>query len=149
MEYISKKYYKKLKEKLFNLEKKKPKIIKQIQKSIEKGDLSENYEYISLKEALELLDLKINKIKKILLNSKIINKLNKNNNRIKIFSTVTIKNLKTQKNKKVIIVYPSESNIFKNKISIESKLSSILIGKKKGEIVNLGNNIKYKIIKIK
>ncbi|WGH24895.1 MAG: GreA/GreB family elongation factor [Candidatus Shikimatogenerans bostrichidophilus] len=148
MEYITKKYYKKLKKELFILENKnKPLILNQIKKAIEKGDLSENYEYISAKESFEILILKINKINNIILNSKIIKK-NKKNKKIKIFSKVTIQNLKTKKKNKYFIVSSTESNIFNNKISIDSPISLSLINKKIGDIVTLTNNIKYKIIKI-
>ncbi|WGH25077.1 MAG: GreA/GreB family elongation factor [Candidatus Shikimatogenerans bostrichidophilus] len=150
MEYISKKYYKNLKKKLFFLIKnKKKKKIKQIQKALEKGDLSENYEYFTAKESYELLINKINKIKNILLNSKIINK-NKNENKIiKLFSIVTIKNLKNNKINKYTIVSEYESNIFKNKISIHTPISRTLLGKRKGDIISILNKkIKYKIINI-
>ncbi|MDH3005088.1 MAG: GreA/GreB family elongation factor [Candidatus Shikimatogenerans sp. JK-2022] len=148
MEYISKKYFKQLKKKLYLLEnKKKKKIINQISNALEKGDLSENYEYISAKESYELLQIKINKLKNIILNSKIINNKNKKNNKVNMFSIVTIKNLNNNKITKYTIVSNTEANIKKNKISINSPLSLYLIGKKKGEIIKY-NNLKYKIINI-
>ncbi|WGH24711.1 MAG: GreA/GreB family elongation factor [Candidatus Shikimatogenerans bostrichidophilus] len=149
MEYITKKYYKVLKKKLYILEnKKKPLILNQIKKSIEKGDLSENYEYISAKESLQLLIYEINKIKNILLNSKIIKNKKNKNKIVKIFSKVTIQNLYTKKNIKYFIVSSTESNILYNKISINSPISLSLINKKEGDIITLTNNIRYKIIKI-
>ncbi|MDH3004306.1 MAG: GreA/GreB family elongation factor [Candidatus Shikimatogenerans sp. JK-2022] len=147
MEYISKKYFKKLKKKLFILENNiKNKIVNQMKKSIEKGDLSENYEYISAKESYELLLIKINKLKNIILNSRIINK--KKNNKINILSKITIKNLNNNIIYKYTIVSNTEANIFKNKISINSPIALSLIGKKKGDIITINNNIKYKIINI-
>ncbi|WGH25539.1 MAG: hypothetical protein NHG13_00920 [Candidatus Shikimatogenerans bostrichidophilus] len=74
MEYITKNFYNKLIKKISYLEKKKKKkIIKQLSKAVEKGDLSENYEYISAKEQYSRLILEINNLKKILFNSKVVN----------------------------------------------------------------------------
>ncbi|WGH25450.1 MAG: GreA/GreB family elongation factor [Candidatus Shikimatogenerans bostrichidophilus] len=150
MEYITKKCFKQLKKKLFLLENNiKTKIINQMTKALEKGDLSENYEYISAKESYQLLEIKINKLKNILLNSKIINEKNKKKNRIYMFSIVTIKNLKNNKINKYTIVSNTEANIKQNKISINSPISLSLIGKKIGDIIKFPNTkIKYKIINI-
>ncbi|WGH26172.1 MAG: GreA/GreB family elongation factor [Candidatus Shikimatogenerans bostrichidophilus] len=157
MEYISKNGFKKLKKKLFFLEKiEKKNIIKQLSESLEKGDLSENYEYISIKEAYELLEIKINNFKKKLYNLKIINTKNikkKKNKKITIFNKVKIKNLNNNKFEKYKIVSEFESNVNKNKISINSPISLSLIGKKVGDKIkiklpNNNNIIKYKIIKI-
>ncbi|WGH27198.1 MAG: GreA/GreB family elongation factor [Candidatus Shikimatogenerans bostrichidophilus] len=153
MEYINKNGLKKIKKKLFFLEKiEKKKIIKQLSEALEKGDLSENSEYNAAKEAYELLEIKIKNIKNIISNIKIINNNNNKNNKIYIYSKVIIYNINYKKKEKYKIVSNIESNIQKNKISINSPISKQLIGKKKGDIikVNLPNKkiIKYKILKI-
>lgn len=151
MEYISKNYFKKIKKKILLLQKKKKEIIKSLSEAVEKGDLSENYEYFAIKEEYNLLLIKINKLKNILLNSKIFNfnKKKRKNNKIFIFSKITLKNLNNNKIYKYTIVYDNEANINKNKISYKTPIASKLLGKKKGKIIKISKlNIKYKILKI-
>ncbi|WGH25817.1 MAG: GreA/GreB family elongation factor [Candidatus Shikimatogenerans bostrichidophilus] len=150
MEYITKSGLKKIKIKLLLLKNNKKKIINQIKEALEKGDLSENYEYFAAKESYELLQININKLKKIFFNSKLINKKkNKKKNKVYIFSVVTIKNLINKEKIKYEIVPNNESNIKKNKISIKSPMSLSLLGKKVGYIFYFKfTKFKYKIIKI-
>ncbi|MDH3004868.1 MAG: GreA/GreB family elongation factor [Candidatus Shikimatogenerans sp. JK-2022] len=148
MEYISKKFFQKIKKKISSLEEKKKKIIKEIKNSLQKGDLSENYEYISAKESYEILLNKINNYKKILLNSKIIKKIPQKKNKINIFTKIFLKNLENNKIKKFTIVSNSEANINKKKISIDSPLVKILKNKKEGNIITINKKLKYKILKI-
>ncbi|WGH26705.1 MAG: GreA/GreB family elongation factor [Candidatus Shikimatogenerans bostrichidophilus] len=154
MEYINKKYLKKIKKKLLKLENIKKKKIKKINEALERGDLSENNEYNIAKEEYELLLIKINNFKKKISNINILDNsiIKKKKNKIQLYSKVKIKNLKNNKINNYKIVSDIEANIKKNKISINSPLFKRLIGKKKGDKVIIKifkKKIKYLILNIK
>ncbi|WOX79455.1 GreA/GreB family elongation factor [Candidatus Shikimatogenerans bostrichidophilus] len=155
MEYITKKSLKKIKKKIFSLKKEKKNIINTIQYALEKGDLSENYEYIAAKEKYELLNIEINYLLSyinniIVVKNKFFNKIKKK--QIFLYSKIKLLNLNNKTYNYFQIVPFLDVNIKKNKISIKSPIGSSLIGKKKNDIItiNLPNKIiKYKIISIK
>ncbi|XZR53190.1 MAG: transcription elongation factor GreA [Enterobacteriaceae bacterium] len=145
--------FKKLKDELNYLKKKiRPKIIQEIIKAREYGDLKENSEYYTALEQQNIIEKKIKQIELKLLYSKIIDISKIKNNGIVIFgSTVTILNLKNKKILKYRIVCDNESNIKNKLISVYSPIASNLIGNKVNNIVLVKTplgNIKYKILKI-
>lgn len=154
LEYITKKGLLKLRKKINFLETvERRKISKQISEARDKGDLAENSEYHAAKEAQNLLEIKILHMKKKLFNYKIIDKSNLNNDKVSILSTVFLKNLTHGYTCNYMLVPDSESDIKSGKISINTPISKGLLGKVKGDIVNikLPNNlcVKFKILDIK
>ncbi|WP_343154643.1 transcription elongation factor GreA [Buchnera aphidicola (Pseudoregma panicola)] len=145
--------FKKLKDELNNLKNiKRKKIINNIKKAREHGDLKENAEYHSAREEQSFCEGKIKDIESKLSNIDIID-ITKipNKNKVVFGVTVTIMNIFSKKYFKYKIVGEDESN-FKNRlISIRSPISRGLIGKYIGEIssINTPNGkIKYKIINV-
>lgn len=132
--------------------KEKPKIINELKKSRELGDLSENSEYQSAKNSLIKINKKIKDLEIFISKCKIINPLEiENKNLINFSATIKLKNLENNKIFKCQIVNNEEINIKKESISIESPLAKILIGKKNNEIINIkkiNKIIKYKILSI-
>ena len=119
--------------------KERPQISKQIAEARDKGDLSENAEYEAAKEAQALLEMKIGKLEETIKNSRLIDqsKLNKNKNKIQILSKVKLKNLKNEALMEYMIVSESEANLKSGKISINTPIAKGLLGKKKGEKVDI------------
>lgn len=149
---ISKEVYEKLKAELDKLKKIERKIIaEKIKTAKEFGDLSENAEYQTALEEQKKLERKIYELENILKTAKIIKSKSSKSNKISIGSQVEIMNLEDKKKLKLIIVGFGESDPVKGKISTESPIGKALLGRKKGEIieVTVGNRkTKYKIISI-
>lgn len=103
----------------------------------EKGDLSENAEYHSAKDAQGLLEAKINEMEKALANARVIDKSQLDSSRVTVLSKVTLKNLKNNKEVTYQLVAPSEADIKVKRISVESPIGKGLLGKEKGDVVEI------------
>ena len=115
------------------------------------GDLSENAEYDAAKEEQQHLELKISKLELTLSRAKIIEARDLPNDKIYILSRVTLKDLKTNEVFEYLLVSPEESNFEQNKISVTSPIGKSLLGKVKGETVDIkvpAGALKYKILDI-
>lgn len=102
----------------------------------DKGDISENAEYESAKEYHDNLMSKISLLQeKIKLCEVITN--NRDTSKVNMLSTVHIKNHNI--NKKVVwtLVPENEIDIKSGKISFNSPIGAALLGKKKGDIVEV------------
>jgi len=147
-QYITKEGLAKLKKELDYLKKAKRKEIANILKeAISFGDLTENAAYQQAKEDQAFLERKILELENLIKNSTLVEE--KTRNQIEIGSVVWLAN--SWQRKKFKIVGSAEVNTLEGKISPESPLGKALIGKKKGEIIEVETpegKIKYKIIKI-
>ncbi len=115
------------------------------------GDLSENAEYDAAKEEQQHLELKISKLELTLSRAKIIEARDLPNDKIYILSRVTLKDLKTNEVFEYLLVSPEESNFEANKISVTSPIGKSLLGKVKGDTVDITvpvGTLKYKILDI-
>jgi transcription elongation factor GreA len=103
----------------------------------EKGDLSENAEYDAAREAQSLLELRISQLKELIANARILDESQIDTGKVSILTTVYLLNLKTKGEVKYTLVPEKEADFKKGKISVESPIGKALIGKKKGEIVEV------------
>jgi len=142
-----------LQRKLYLLKtKERPRIINEIKKAREYGDLKENTEYHAAKEEQYLIELKIKEIEHKLSYAEVI-EINKllNSGKIIFSSTVELLNLKNKNIVKYKIVGEDEANIKNNKISINSPIARALIGKLENDIIKINvpsGIIEYKITKV-
>jgi transcription elongation factor GreA len=135
---ITKEGYEKLKAELeYLMTVERPRISQQIAEAREKGDLSENAEYDAAREAQAMLELKINKLKELIGNCKIIDESKLENDKVRILSKVTLLNLKTKAKVTYTLVPDNEADLKNNKLSINSPLAQAILGKKKGETVEV------------
>ncbi|MEM5875701.1 MAG: transcription elongation factor GreA [Candidatus Aenigmatarchaeota archaeon] len=143
--------YKKLKEELERLKTVERKLIaEKIKIAKEFGDLSENSEYQTALEEQKRLEKRILELENLLKSAKIIKKTDKKGkNEVSIGSEVVLIDLGNKKTLNFKIVGFGEANPLENKISPESPLGKVLLGKKVGEIieVDLGNTKKKLKIK--
>ena len=150
--YVTEEGLKKLKdelEHLLNVER--PAISKLIADARDKGDLSENAEYMAAKEAQGLLEMKISKLQDMLVNSRVIDESKIDTSKIQILNKVKIKNKLSNKIMEYTIVSESEANLKKGKISFSTPIAKGLIGKKVGDIVEINvpsGIIPFEIIEI-
>ena len=115
------------------------------------GDLSENAEYDAAKEEQQHLEMKISRLELTLSHAKIIEAKDLPNDKIYILSRVKLKDLKTNDLFEYLLVSPEESNFEDNKISVTSPIGKALLGKTKGETVEIKvpvGLLKYQIIDI-
>ncbi|HAP01719.1 MAG TPA: transcription elongation factor GreA [Bacteroidetes bacterium] len=110
---------------------------KAIAEARDKGDLSENAEYDAAKDAQGMLEMKINQLETILANSKVIDTDKLDNSRVMILSKVKVKNYITMKDQQFTIVSEKEADIKVGKISSTSPIGKGLLGKVKGEVVEI------------
>lgn len=115
------------------------------------GDLSENAEYDAAKEEQQHLELRIQKLEMTLGKTKIIEAKDLPNDKVYILSKVKLKDLKTNDSFEYLLVAPEEANFEANKISVTSPIGKALLGKKKGETVDItvpAGILKYQIVDI-
>lgn len=115
------------------------------------GDLSENAEYDAAKEEQQHLELRISRLELTLSRAKIIEARDLPNDKIYILSRVKLKDLKTGEQFEYLLVSPEESNFEENKISVTSPIGKALLGKTKGEQVEIKvpvGVLKYHILDI-
>ena len=122
-----------------------------IKEAREFGDLSENAEYDAAKNEQAELEEKIHQLENKIRNAKIIDDVISADGVVSVGSQVTLK----EKGKKDSVMYEivgiTEADPFNGKISNESPIGVALLGKKKGETVEIeipDGKITYKIINI-
>lgn len=103
----------------------------------DKGDLSENAEYDAAREAQGLLELRIAKMEDTLANSRIIDESKIDKSKVQILSKVTLKNHNNGKEVVYTIVAEHEANLREGKLAIGTPIAKALLGKKKGEHVDV------------
>ena len=136
--YLTAEGYKKLKDDLDKMRSvERPAISAAIAEARDKGDLSENAEYDAAREAQGLLEMRIAKLEDTLANSRIIDESKIDKGKVQILSTVTLRNLKTNKDVRYTIVSENEANLREGKLAIGTPIAKALLGKKKGEQVEV------------
>ena len=143
-----------LKKELQNLKsKERPKIVLAIKEAREKGDLKENAEYHAAREQQSFVEGRIKDIEAKLSNAQIIDiKTIPASNKIIFGSTVTLININDEKKVVYRLVGEDEADLKQGKISITSPLSRNLIGKEKGDTIELKmseETIEYEILEVK
>lgn len=114
-----------------------PKISAMIAEARDKGDLSENAEYDAAKEAQGLLEMRIAKVENAIALARVIDPSTINTDTVQIFNSVTLKNLTTGKDMTYTLVSENEANLREGKISVTTPIAKALLGKKKGDTVEV------------
>lgn len=138
IKYYSKESLDQLKEELRYLEAvESPRISAAIAEARDKGDLSENAEYDAAREAQGMLEMKIAKLKNLVANARIIDESKIDTSKVLIYSKVQVNNMQTNKVMTYMLVPESEADIKTGKISVSSPIAKAMIGKKKGDVVEV------------
>ena len=119
---------------------KRQEIADKLQEARAQGDLSENAEYDAAKDEQRDIEARIEEIEKILKNVQFIDGI-----KLKILD------VELDEEQVINIVGSAEADVLNNKISNESPLGIALIGKKKGEIVEVAapnGTFQYKILEV-
>lgn len=129
-------------------ENKRPKAVDRLANARSQGDLSENSDYHNAKEELEFLDGRISEIEDVIKNAKVV-KSSGNGSGVSIGTKVTVK---TNGETNIFeIVGEWEADPINKKISHSSPLGQALIGKGKGEKVEIeapAGKVVYEILSV-
>ncbi len=130
---------KNLKDELENLKNvQRPKIVEAIAEARSHGDLKENAEYHAAKEQQGLIESRVIAINDLIARANVIDVTKIENNGKVIFgSTVKLQDLNTNKEIAYRLVGQDEAEIKKNLIFFKSPIGKALIGKNKGDMVNV------------
>lgn len=149
MQYISAQKLKELKQDLENLRIKRNEISKRIQEAQDRGDISESAEYAEAKEAQAFNEGRIQELKQLINDAVVISK-KKKCDIVDVGCKIVVKNKEGKK--EFTIVGSKEADPMQGKISNESPLGRVFLGKKKDDEVIAQapkGKIHYKIVQIK
>jgi transcription elongation factor GreA len=124
-------------------------IAERIKTAREFGDLGENMEYTAARQEQERNESRVAEIEHILQNVQVITEPN-NNGKVMLGSTVKLKS-DGGKTKEFQVVGTVEADPLEGKISDESPLGKAVLGKKKGEEVEIktpSETATYKVVEI-
>ncbi|MBK9077625.1 MAG: transcription elongation factor GreA [Hyphomicrobium sp.] len=130
--------YKSLEEELQRLKaEERPRIIAAISEARAHGDLSENAEYHAAKEQQGLNEARVAELEDKIGRAEVIDTSKLSGDTIKFGATVSLEDEDTGDKTKYTIVGDLEGNLRDGKISISSPIARALIGKTKGETVEV------------
>jgi len=116
------------------------------------GDISENAEYDDAKNEQALLEHRIATLEERLLSARVITKKEISKDAVSVGAHVRLRDMQANKTFEYHIVGSSEANPAENKLSNESPVGKAIMGRKKGEIVEVAaprGKRKFKIMDIK
>ncbi len=150
---LTRKGYEKLEEELKFLKSvKRKEVAEKIQHALSFGDLSENAEYEEAKNEQAFIEGKILALEEKLQRAIIIDDTEEDVEKVHLGVRVFLKNLNRGTETDYTIVDSVEANPSEKKISFESPLAQALLGKKRGDIVELkvpAGVVKYRVLDIK
>jgi transcription elongation factor GreA len=148
--YVTGEGLKELKEELRVLaEKKRPALIERVATARGHGDLTENSEYTAAREDLAFVEGRIEEIEVLIAKAKLIKNSHSDNNKVALGCKVTVK--VNGKEQTFEVVGEWEADPLEQKISHTSPLGQALLGKGKGEKVEIeapAGKVTYHILKI-
>lgn len=127
-----------------------PELAQRLQEAVAQGDLKENADYHDTREQKSFVEGRIQYLENILRNAVIIESDGKSDT-VRVGSLVTIREVGSDEDEEYKIVGPAEANPREGRISNDSPIGGALIGKKKGDKVNVetpGGQVTFKIRKI-
>jgi transcription elongation factor GreA len=114
-----------------------PVVIKAIEEARGHGDLSENADYDAAKERQGFVESRIGDIQGKLANAEVVDTSTLRSERIIFGAHVVVEDLETSERVTYQIVGEDESDVKGGKISVYSPMARSMIGKSKGDIVEL------------
>ena len=145
--------YEKLKQEIEYLRgDKRREIADRIRVAREFGDIAENAEYDDAKNQQAMLEHKIAQLEERLLNAKVIDTGEVDTSVVSIGSVVRLRDVDAKETFEYHIVGSAEANPSASKLSNESPVGKAIMGRKKGETVEVAaprGSLKFKILDIK
>jgi len=117
------------------------------------GEIAENAEYDDAKNEQAMLEHKIAQLEERLLHARVIDTNDVDTSVVSVGSVVRLRDVDAKETVEYFIVGSAEANPAERKLSNESPVGRAIIGKKKGETVEVltprGSKLKFKIMEIK
>jgi len=127
-------------------------VAERIKTAREFGDIAENAEYDSAKNEQAMLEARIAKLEERLAAARVIEKRDILKDVVSVGSTVRLRDVDAKQTVEYRIVGSAEANPAELKLSNESPVGKAILGRKKGETVEVTTprgSLKYKILEIK
>jgi transcription elongation factor GreA len=127
-------------------------VAERIRVAREFGDIAENAEYDDAKNEQAMLEHKIAQLEERLLSARVITKKEISKDTVSVGSKVRIRDVAAKQTFEYHIVGSAEANPAENKLSNESPVGKAIMGRKKGEVVEVAaprGKLKFKIMDIK
>ena len=146
--------YEKLKQEIEYLSKdKRREVADRIRVAREFGDITENAEYDDAKNEQAMLEHRIATLEERLVAARVIEKGEVSSDVVSIGSRVRLKDIDANETIEYHVVGSAEANPAERKLSNESPVGKAIMGRKKGETVEVvtprGSKVKFKIMEIK
>ena len=145
--------FKKLKEEIEELSTvRRREIAERIRVAREFGDIAENAEYDTAKNNQAHLEARIAMLEERLKNARVVTRKEIKSGEVSIGTKVRLRDVKANKTVEYHIVGSAEANPAEHKLSNESPVGKAIIGRKKGEVVEVAaprGSLKFKILEIK
>ena len=128
-----------------------PQVIAQIAEARSHGDLSENAEYHAAKDRQGWIEGRIAEIEDKMARAQVIDVTRLSGDQVKFGATVTVVDEDTEEEGRYQIVGEHEADVRSGKVSITSPIARAMIGKEKGDTVevNTPSGVKaYEITKV-
>ena len=117
------------------------------------GDIAENAEYDDAKNEQAMLEHKIAQLEERLLSARVIDTDDVDTSVVSVGSIVRLRDVDAKQTVEYHIVGSAEANPAEHRLSNESPVGRAILGRKKGETVEVqtprGSKIKFKIMEIK
>jgi len=150
---LTKEGYEKLKQEIEYLStQKRREVAERIRHAREFGDINENAEYDDAKNEQAMLEHRIAMLEERLRSARVIEKKDVAKDVVSVGSRVRLKDMEAGKTVEYQIVGSAEANPSENKLSNESPVGKAILGRKKGEVVEVAaprGSLKFKILDIK
>ena len=144
--------YEKLRQEIEYLQtEKRREVAERIRVAREFGDIAENAEYDDAKNEQAMLEHRIAQLEERLLSARVITKKEISKDSVSVGSTVRLRDIAANETVEYHIVGSAEANPAENKLSNESPVGKAIIGKKKGDVVEVTaprGAMKFKIMAI-
>ena len=143
---------KKLEDELHDLKVvKRKEVAEKIKEAREQGDLSGNAEYDAAKDEQRDIEARIEEIEKILKNAEVVVEDEVDLDKISVGCKVKVHDYEFEEDIELKIVGSTEANSLEGKISNESPVGKALMGKHKGDVVEVempSGVMQYKVLEI-
>ena len=117
------------------------------------GEIAENAEYDDAKNEQMMLEHRIAQLEDRLANAQLIDKKKVDTSVVSIGSVVRLRDVDAKQSVEYFIVGSAEANPAEQKLSNESPVGKAIMGRKKGETVEVvtprGSKVKFKIMEIR
>ena len=127
-------------------------IAERIAAAREFGEIAENAEYDDAKNEQMMLEHRIAQLEDRLANAQVIDTKKVDTSVVSIGSVVRLRDVDAKQSVEYFIVGSAEANPAEQKLSNESPVGKAILGRKKGEVVEVAaprGALKYKILEIK